>query len=525
MQQRSIIGRILYNCHPAHVKNRKMYYLWIGWVIFHVILFLIPKEAVVNSGLILLPILGMFIYAMVSRDVFQGLAFGTFSMYLLYYKTKAPWGFVDAIGETLSDTENLNTMLAFLFCGVTIVALEESGATKCFGNYIAAKMKNSRKKGLLMTGIFSGALSVDDYLGALTVGTAMRPITDALKIPREATAFMIRSCCSSISMLYAMGDWGYFVILQLVALKLVDSTKEAASTYTTYIPFLFYPFVSIIIAVLFALGIVPKVGKMKEAWLRVEKTGELGGSAPEALEDEDDLEDNKDLTADGKAEMQDGDDNEENQGDISKENVGIWNFILPIVITFIAMIVTDFDGLRAGALVTAGIGILYVAQGIFTLEKYFEVIIAGFQDMIDMVMILLFGYMMGDIMAEMQFGEYITEIAGNIGNPGLFPVMVFVLFCISEYLCSLNWSLYVIALPILFQVAPAIGANLTLTVAALLSAGLFGSNACFFSDGGIIVAKGCRLKPFEHGFSCLPYYIAAAVISAMLYLIVGLVMM
>ena len=166
----------------------------------------------------------------------------------------------------------------------------------------------------------------------------------------------------------------------------------------------------------------------------------------------------------------------------------------------------------------------FIAQGIFTLKEYVEVMLDGFKDMIDLTILLIFGYMLGDVMSELGFAEFIAGVARHVSIAGLFPAIVFILFCITEYLCTLNWTLYVIALPILYQVAPQVGANLTLTVAAMISAGLFGSNTCPFSDGGIVVAKGCKMDLYDHSFSSMPYFILAAVITAVLYLAAGMIM-
>ncbi|MBQ0079136.1 MAG: anion permease, partial [Eubacterium sp.] len=150
-----------------------------------------------------------------------------------------------------------------------------------------------------------------------------------------------------------------------------------------------------------------------------------------------------------------------------------------------------------------------------------EVMITGFKDMLDLVILLVFGYMIGGVMEEMGFAQFITGVAGHVTIPALFPAIIFILFCCTEYLCTLNWTLFIIAMPILYQVAPAIGANLQLTIAAMISAGLFGSNTCPFSDGGIVVSKGFRMNLYDHGFSSMPYFIITAVLSAIAYVIAG----
>ena len=49
--------------------------------------------------------------------------------------------------------------------------------------------------------------------------------------------------------------------------------------YVKAIPFCIYPIVTLIILFLFSFGFFPKLGKMKEAYERVEKTGMVYGES------------------------------------------------------------------------------------------------------------------------------------------------------------------------------------------------------------------------------------------------------
>lgn len=60
--------------------------LWIFWILFNIILFFIPHSVSKESIWILVPMAGLFIYALVTKDVMQSLLMGTFSMYILWYK-------------------------------------------------------------------------------------------------------------------------------------------------------------------------------------------------------------------------------------------------------------------------------------------------------------------------------------------------------------------------------------------------------------------------------------------------------
>ena len=496
-----VFKAMIHNMNPKNQENPKMFYLWIGLIIVTITMLVVPTKTIHASILTLIPIVMMFIYVIVSKDFVQGFIVGTLLAFLSCYKLKGAVMWVDSIIETLSDYDNMFTILTFFICGGTIAALQASGATKSFGKWVSGKIRNP-KLSLFATWLLSGIMSIDDYVGGLTVGAAMSPINDSQKVPREMTAYTIRSTVSAPGLFYPMGDWAYFIIMQLVALKLVSGgVKEAVGVYMGWVPFLFYAMVAMALALLVILGVIPKVGNMKKAYERVENGGP---ACPTTNLSEDDLAELEEINA--------------------KPDIHPVNFIIPIIIMFSTMVITDFDGVRAGAISLSLTGVFFIAQGIFTLKEYVEVMLDGFKDMIDLTILLIFGYMLGDVMSELGFAEFIAGVARHVSIAGLFPAIVFILFCITEYLCTLNWTLYVIALPILYQVAPQVGANLTLTVAAMISAGLFGSNTCPFSDGGIVVAKGCKMDLYDHSFSSMPYFILAAVITAVLYLAAGMIM-
>ena len=66
--------------------DKKMVKLWAFWIVFNLILFAIPKSMVEGTVLILVPLAGLFVYALVTKDVMQSLLLGTFSMYILWHK-------------------------------------------------------------------------------------------------------------------------------------------------------------------------------------------------------------------------------------------------------------------------------------------------------------------------------------------------------------------------------------------------------------------------------------------------------
>ena len=101
--------------------------------------------------------------------------------------------------------------------------------------------------------------------------------------------------------------------------------------------------------------------------------------------------------------------------------------------------------------------------------------------------------------------------------------MIFLIFSTTEFLVTLNWSLYIMAIPILLEISQSVGANTPLTIAALISAGLWGATACITSDIGLLTAYSTKVKVYDHFKTKLPYCVMAWVISAIAYLVGGLI--
>lgn len=147
----------------------------------------------------------------------------------------------------------------------------------------------------------------------------------------------------------------------------------------------------------------------------------------------------------------------------------------------------------------------------------------GFIDMVDMTIILMLGYAMQEVMDTMGMEGLVQKICQMVPVVSLIPFIIFVLFSFSEFLYSLNYTLYQIAIPVMIIVLPKLGANLPLCIGAIVSARLFGANACVVSDLGIISARASRVTVYDQYESSLPYVLIAGAISAILYLIAGFI--
>ena len=75
---------------------------------------------------------------------------------------------------------------------------------------------------------------------------------------------------------------------------------------------------------------------------------------------------------------------------------------------------------------------------------------------------------------------------------------------------QVNYTLYQIAIPVMMVVLPGVGANVPLCLGAIISAGLFGANACVVSDLGVVSARACRVTIYDQYRTSQPYEIGRA---------------
>ena len=65
------------------------------------------------------------------------------------------------------------------------------------------------------------------------------------------------------------------------------------------------------------------------------------------------------------------------------------------------------------------------------------------------------------------------------------------------------------------------GADVTIAVAAVFSAGVFGSHVCFYSDATVITSAATGCDNLRHSLTQLPYGLMAAGMAACMFLAVG----
>jgi Na+/H+ antiporter NhaC len=196
-------------------------------------------------------------------------------------------------------------------------------------------------------------------------------------------------------------------------------------------------------------------------------------------------------------------------------------FFLPLLVLIAATLWLDKDallGVMAGLVFTFG---LYWLLGVMRPAAAMDGIFEGFKSMIFALAILTMSYVLKKVGDEMGLTRYVIDsVSPWLSKAWLAPV-VFLALAFISYTTASSWGMYAVAIPIVAPLAQATGANVWLALAAVVSAGAFGSQASFFSDVTVLTATSTECNNVELSTAQLPYSLLAVAVAAGLFLVCG----
>ena len=327
----------------------------------------------------------------------------------------------------------------------------------------------------------------------------MKKISDEKKIPRETLAYMLDSTGAPVCVLIPISTWAVFYANLFYGQDSIQALNCATpiGAYIKAIPFCFYPIITLIIVFLFAMGWMPRLGAMKKAYQRVEKTGQVFSEYSAKYNH------NTAVSEDGSG--------------------NIWNFMIPMGILILLAVVTG-DILTAVIVALAVCFLLYVPTKTMSMDEYMNYLLLGFSDMLPTLTMLVVAFVLKEVSSDMGMAVYIVERAEPFLIPAAFPAMVFLLGALLAFTTGSDWGMSSIITPIVFPLGATIGASPILIMAAIISGGAFGSHACFYADATLLAAQSSGIDSMEHALTQLPYVIIACVLSIAAFLAAGFIL-
>ncbi len=460
-----------------------------------------------------IPAIFLVFYIFFTKRMFEGLLLASLMGMIMMGPAEVLDTFSNAILEDMMSEDIAWLILVCGLMGSIIAMLEKAGGAYAFGNWVASRAKT--KTGVLMwSWVLGMIIFLDDYLNALVVGSCMAPVCDRHKQPREFLAYIVDSTAAPMCVIIPISTWGVFVG------KILEENNWAPDGQGLFyfiktIPYDIYAWVGVIIIPLFIYGIIKPFGPMKKAYERIEAGGPV---APPGSE---------------KIDIHGGQLNVD-----VPENPRMRDFLVPIVslIFFTLFDVTnfvhtgDFFGsisiesiaMERGVYITMAVCfVYYIAEGVLTAEEYWDCTMNGIKNMFNSIMLMILAFLFAAVNEEIGFTQYMIESSLRWMTPQLMPVIVFLVLSITEFVTGSNWGMYIIALPIVIPLAQELGVNVALAVGAVISAGVFGSHICFYSDATVITSAACGCENFAHAKTQIPYGLLVCVITLVAYLACG----
>ena len=465
-----------------------------------------------NLGIItLIPALGFLVFALVTKKCILSIMLSGALGYIFYYKGEFFMPMMDALLEASCDGDNNYIVIICLLFGCFVQLLRQSKGAVAVGD-LARKYVKTEKQVLLLTWICGIIIFIDDYLSILVTANCVLPLSDEHKTPREMLCYIINTTSAPVCLIIPISAWVVFfsgVFEQQPEAAVVGDS--AMSIYYNIMPYFFYPFLCVLFVLLVILGVVPKMGGIKKAYERVEKTGQLWPETSNMQNQSDEL---------GEVMGAITDNNSKEEKEIKPH---LWAFVVPMaVVILVTLIVGDiFYGVSIGILTCF---VLYVPTKIMSLGKFCDACYKGLEDMLFIAVVLVTSLFYREAINLIGLPDYLIDVAGPYMNAAWLPAISFVLIGAVCFATANIWSVPAVCTPIILPLAASCGASIPLTLGAIISAACFGAQACFYSDVTLLSASACRINNVDYAVAQLPYIGIVSAITLVGYIAAGFVL-
>ena len=436
------------------------------------------------------PLAFLIVYALKTRKMADAMVLSTLLAMILLYRQHFLTGTIDALYATLSNSSYQFVLCIIIGFGGMITLFQESGALMGFRDLLL-KVASGPRRTLVLAWLMSAVMFVDEYLNALTVTFSMREITDKNRIPREHLALQanLMACC--LCMTIPFSSWTAFTV------GLIGEYGLGFQDYLRAIPRMIYPLCMILLCLLLALGVFPKIGPLRKAYARVR-----GGPAFERDEKAEKLVD---------------------IADVDESRVSpAWNAVVPLAVLVGGTILFDNDLAHGMVLAILAQLLLYVPQKLMTVGQFFEHFFNGAKGMTSLAIVVGFGFMLSEANRELGLFDILINRTGSAVPAFLIPPLAFLLVGLTVFAVGGCWVVMTIAIPVFVPLALSMGVAAPVIIAAVMSGIALGYSTCFYADAVFMTTAGTGVSNITVIRTTLPYAIGAAAVSFIGFLLLGL---
>ena len=451
--------------------------------------------------------------ALVTKEVYSSLFIGIVAGGLLYsgfsFEGTVTHVFSDGFVKSMSNPYNVGILAFIVLLGALVAMMNKTGGSAAFGRWAAAHIR-SRVGAQLCTIALGVLIFVDDYFNCLTVGSVMRPVTDAKKVSRAKLAYLIDATAAPICIIAPISSWAAAV----AGFAQGAGAESGFSLFVYAIPYNFYAILTIFAMIFFAVAKFD-FGPMKRHE-RAVSAGEpdLGAlrAAAEALPQ----------NARGR----------------------VIDLVVPVVFLVVACVVgmvysggyfgeekvsfvkafSDSDasvGLLYGSGVTVVFSVVfYLCRRVISFRDCMDALPEGFKAMVPAIIILCCAWTLKAMTDSLGAKVFISDLLNGpaAGLHAFLPAVIFAIAVVFAFASGSSWATFGILIPIVLAALP--GSDLTIiAVSACMAGAVCGDHCSPISDTTILASAGAQCNHIVHVHTQLPYAILVAGVSFVAYLV------
>lgn len=390
---------------------------------------------------------------------------------------------------------NLEIIFGLVLVGIWIELIKAGGGYRGFAKWCSRHI-DTPQKALRNTFWFSLLTSFHIYLSNLLIPPMMKPTAKEHNIPMVKIPMIIASTSSPMSTMLP------FTIFILFFSSLIVSGAEGydpMALYVQSIPFMFYCMVSILFGLLYSHGAIPDIGAIKKITKQQAETPKTEEALDESF-------------LGGKP----------GQEDLLALIIPVISLLAALAASYFLSGTIDFT---PSVLTAIFVTVVYdlVRQRIRA-KDISGIMVEGFLSITPIMLILFVAFGFGRMVTATGFNGFVVGLLSDSLSPALVPVALFLVGSLIAYATGSLTASAVIILPMGLPLALATGAPLALSIGACVSGAQFGDLSSPLSDNIIMPSASAGVSPVDTAKCLLPYRLGTLVITAVIFLIVGMVM-
>lgn len=410
-------------------------------------------------------------------------------------------------------SENAGIFVFLVMLGVFVALVNSSGASAAFGRWAARHVK-SRLGSQLATFVMGVLIFVDDYFNCLTVGSVMRPVTDAEKLSRAKLSYLIDATAAPVCMIAPVSSWA-----AAVSGVASDLGVDGIQLFISAIPFNFYSLLTLVfVVVITVMGF--DYGPMAKSELAAIREGKLGSLG--------------------------------NDKAVENSRANLFDMVIPILVLIAFCIVgmlyvggfwdpetegymnvvlafgdTDaFTALPWGAIIALVFAYVYLlARRVVSFKESMDALANGFIAMIPAMLILTFALTLKGMTSALGAAEFVSGVmeGSAAGLYSMLPAIIFLVAWGLAFATGTSWGTFGILIPIVLPIFATAPDLQIIGISACLAGAVAGDHCSPISDTTIMASAGANCNHLEHVSTQMPYVITVGSLSFVCFIIAGFV--